>query len=120
YGRLSPTDAGAAVKDIIGEEVAAQDVDMEGEGQNPTPLLDTRTLFLDTLSIITDSDASNSALQPLVFSTGINAALMRLQLETPLLQSLGLVRETFTRMGIRKQTNLLYRQSNYNLLREES
>ena len=120
YGRLSPTDAGAAVKDIIGEEVAAQDVDMGGEGQSPTSLLDTRTLFLDTLSIITDSDASDSALQPLVFSTGINAALMRLQLETPLLQSLGLVRETFTRMGIRKQTNLLYRQSNYNLLREES
>ena len=120
YGRLSPTDAGAAVKDMIGEEVAAQNVDMEGEGQNPTSLLDTRTLFLDTLSIITDSDTSNSALPPLVFSTGINAALMRLQLETPLLQSLGLVRETFTRMGIRKQTNLLYRQSNYNLLREES
>lgn len=118
YGRLPPTDSGAAVKDIIGEEVAAQDVDMEG--QNSSPLLDIRALFLDTLSIVTDSDTSNSALKPLVFSTGINAALMRLQLDTPLLQSLGLVRDTFARMGIRKQTNLLYRQSNYNLLREES
>lgn len=119
YGRLPPTDAGAAVKDIIGEEVAAQDVDMEN-GQDATPLLDPRALFLDTLSIVTDSDTTNGALKPLVFSTGINAALMRLQLDTPLLQSLGLVRDTFTRMGIRKQTNLLYRQSNYNLLREES
>lgn len=118
--RLPPTDAGAAVKDIIGEEMAAQDVDMEGNRQNSTSLLDTRALFLDTLAIATDSDTSNSALKPLVFSTGINAALMRLQLDTPLLQSLGLVRDTFARMGIRKQTNLLYRQSNYNLLREES
>lgn len=122
YGRLSPTDAGAVVKDIIGEDVAAQDIDMESNGQDAVAaaLLDTRSLFLDTLSIVTDSDTSNSSLKPLVFSTGINAALMRLQLETPLLQSLGLVRDTFARMGIRKQTNLLYRQSNYNLLREES
>ncbi|GLA25298.1 THO complex subunit 2 [Aspergillus niger] len=119
YGRLSPEEAGAAVRDIIGEEVAAEDVDMQNEGQAQA-LLDTRSLFLDTLSILTDSDTSNSALRPLVFSTGINSALMRLQLDTQLLQSLGLVRETFTRMGIRKQTNLLYRQSNYNLLREES
>ncbi|KAB8264091.1 transcription factor/nuclear export subunit protein 2-domain-containing protein [Aspergillus pseudonomiae] len=119
YGRLSPTDAGAAVKDIIGEDVAAEDIDMDSEGQTAT-LLDTRSLFLDTLSIVTDSDTTNPALKPLVFSTGISAALMRLQLDTPLLQSLGLVRDTFARMGIRKQTNLLYRQSNYNLLREES
>lgn len=33
YGRLSPTDAGAVVKDIIGEDVAAQDVDMDSNGQ---------------------------------------------------------------------------------------
>ncbi|PYH99012.1 hypothetical protein BO71DRAFT_415916 [Aspergillus ellipticus CBS 707.79] len=116
YGRLPAGDAGAAVKDIIGEDVAAEDADMDTEGG----LLDTRSLFLDTLSILTDSDTSNPALRPLVFSTGINSALMRMQLETQLLQSLGLVRETFSRMGIRKQTNLLYRQSNYNLLREES
>ena len=119
YGRLSPTEAGGAVKDIIGEEAASQDVDMNGDEQGSSTL-DSRSIFLDTLSIVTDSDPSNSALKPLVFSTGINASLMRVQLETPLLQSLGLVRETFTRIGIRKQTNLLYRQSNYNLLREES
>ena len=119
YGRLPPTEAGSAVKDIIGEEAASQDVDMNGTEQEISSL-DSRSLFLDTLSIVTDSDPSNSALKPLVFSTGINASLMRVQLETTLLQSLGLVRETFTRIGIRKQTNLLYRQSNYNLLREES
>ncbi|KKK26560.1 hypothetical protein ARAM_002963 [Aspergillus rambellii] len=118
-GRLPPEEAGLTVKEIIGEEVSAEYIHIEGQDQPSAPL-DTRSLFLDTLSIVTDSDTSNFALRPLVFSTGINPTLMRLQLETPLLQSLGLVRDTFARMGIRKQTNLLYRQSNYNLLREES
>ncbi|KAJ6053364.1 uncharacterized protein N7446_009376 [Penicillium canescens] len=121
YGRLSPSDAGTVVKEIIGQKAASQDVDMEANSEKAsTDELDPRSLFLDTLSIMTDADTSNPALKPLVFATGISPSLMRLQLDTPLLQSLGLVRETFARMGIRKQTNLLYRQSNYNLLREES
>ncbi|CAI7576831.1 unnamed protein product, partial [Penicillium pancosmium] len=121
YGRLVPSGAGSAVKEIIGEEAASRDEDMEGAGSTAsTAELDSRSLFLDTLSIVTDTDTSNPTLKPLVFATAISPNLMRLQLETPLLQSLGLVRETFARMGIRKQTNLLYRQSNYNLLREES
>ncbi|KAJ5084930.1 Semialdehyde dehydrogenase NAD-binding [Penicillium alfredii] len=121
YGRLSSADAGVAVKEIIDEELVSQDVDMErAVDRASTSELDPRSLFLDTLSIVTDADTSNPALRPLVFATNISPALMRLQLDTPLLQSLGLVRETFARMGIRKQTNLLYRQSNYNLLREES
>lgn len=120
YRRLAPQEAGATVKEIIGEHIASQDVDMDGDNQTSASPFDPRSLFLDTLSIVTDSDPSNNALKPLVFSTGISPAFMRLQLDTPLLQSLGLVRETFTRIGIRKQTNLLYRQSNYNLLREES
>lgn len=121
YGRLQPSNAGNAVKEIIGEESASQDVDMEADTGKPTIQgIDPRSLFLDTLSIVTDADTSNPALKPLVFATDIDPSLMRLQLETPLLQALGLVRETFARMGIRKQTNLLYRQSNYNLLREES
>ncbi|KAL4980170.1 transcription factor/nuclear export subunit protein 2-domain-containing protein [Aspergillus desertorum] len=117
--RLPAEEAGTTIKNIIGEDVAAGDIHIDDQEHASSPL-DTRTLFLDTLSIVTDSDTTNDALKPLVFSTGINPALMRLQLETPLLQSLGLVRDTFARMGIRKQTNLLYRQSNYNLLREES
>lgn len=96
-------------------------MDMEdGYGKPSTSEFDPHSLFLDTLSIMTDADTSNPALKPFVFATEISPVLMRLQLDTPLLQSLGLVRETFARMGIRKQTNLLYRQSNYNLLREES
>lgn len=121
YDRLRPAEAGSTIKEIIGDETAVDDVDMEASEIKPSNSdFDTRSLFLDTLSIVTDTDTTNPALKPLVFATAISPDLMRLQLETPLLQSLGLVRETFTRMGIRKQTNLLYRQSNYNLLREES
>lgn len=115
YGRLSPSEAGSAVKEIIGDEATSRDA------QNHSTLdFDSSSLFLDTLSILTDADTSNPTLRPLVFATAIAPELMRLQLDTPLLQALGLVRDTFARMGIRKQTNLLYRQSNYNLLREES
>ncbi|KAF3482491.1 THO complex protein subunit 2 [Arthroderma uncinatum] len=107
-GRVSPHDLGTTVRAIIG--------DTEAIGST----LDSRSIFLDTLSILTETDPSNPNLRPFIFATRIPSDIMRVQLETPLLQSLGLIRDTFARMGIRKQTNLLYRQSNYNLLREES
>ncbi|KAK2882460.1 hypothetical protein FQN49_000321 [Arthroderma sp. PD_2] len=107
-GRAPPHDLGAAVRAIIG--------DTEASGST----LDPRSIFLDTLSILTETEPSNPNLRSFIFATGIPSDIMRVQLETPLLQSLGLIRDTFARMGIRKQTNLLYRQSNYNLLREES
>lgn len=120
-GRISAVDGGTCVKEIIGEDVAVDELTDLGVPSGPViPTFDARSLFLDTLSIITDADTSHPSLRTFVFSTGISSSLMRQQLETPLLQSLGLIRDTFARMGIRKQTNLLYRQSNYNLLREES
>lgn len=106
-GRIPPTEGGGVVKEIV------ENTDDEAD-PNPS------TLFLDTLSILTDSDPHHPQLQPFVFSTQISPNLMRQQLDTALLQSLGMIRDTFSRVGIRKQTNLLYRQSNYNLLREES
>lgn len=115
-GRLPPSDAGNVIKTIIGE----LPVSTNAEALPESAATDACSVFLDTLSILTEVDASHPSLRPFVFSTGIPSSLMRLQLETPLLQSLGLIRDTFARMGIRKQTNLLYRQSNYNLLREES
>ncbi|KAM5456227.1 THO2 plays a role in transcriptional elongation [Microsporum audouinii] len=107
-GRASPHDLGSTVRVIIGDT------------ENIESTLDPRSIFLDTLSILTETEPSNPNLRPFIFATGIPSDIMRVQLETPLLQSLGLIRDTFARMGIRKQTNLLYRQSNYNLLREES
>jgi len=53
-------------------------------------------------------------------ATDISADIMRIELDAKLMEQLGLIRNTFHRQVIRKQTNLLYRQANYNLLREES
>ncbi|KAI7032451.1 hypothetical protein KC352_g47346, partial [Hortaea werneckii] len=44
----------------------------------------------------------------------------RQDLDTAMLQNLGLVRSIFQKMRARKTTNMLYRQANYNLLREET
>ena len=110
--KLDPSEAGDAVKQILTD--AKQE---DGTVQSD----DTPSFFLNTLSILAEEkDGSNAALRPFVFATEISPALLRLELDTNLIQTLGLVRDTFTRIGIRKQTNVLYRQSNYNLLREES
>ncbi|KZF22808.1 hypothetical protein L228DRAFT_268188 [Xylona heveae TC161] len=115
-GKIEAIDAGSAIKDLLaGEASAAEDDAADGEEK-----FDPQSLFLDCLSILTENDVANPLLRTIVVATEVSPALMRQELETPLLQSLGMIRDTFGRMGIRKQTNLLYRQSNYNLLREES
>jgi THO complex subunit 2 len=105
--KLDPSIAGECVRQII--ESAPSD-----------SMVDPSSLFLDTLSTITEPDYEYPRARPLVTSTGISSSLMREILDDQLLQSLQLVRTTFKRMFIRQQTNQLYRQSNYNLLREET
>jgi len=105
--RLESEEAGSMVKDIIALETSSEDQDLT-------------SLFLDSLSILTEFDSFNPRLRSLIAKTGIPSQRMRDELDVPLLVSLGLIRDTFSRMGVRKATNLLYRQSNYNLLREES
>ena len=56
----------------------------------------------------------------MLLETAIPSEILRLELDVQLLEKLGLIRSTFGRVGIRQTTNLLYRQSNYNLLREET
>jgi THO complex subunit 2 len=109
--RIDAADAGAVIKDILGKQ---------DETESERQAFDAPTLFLDTLSVFTDSDVSHPLLPEIVKSTEVSTALMRLVLESPLLQALGLVRPTFDKVFVRTQTNLLYRQSKYNLLREES
>lgn len=117
--RLDATESGALVKDVLGEDSAS--ASREENYDNATiPAFDARLLFLDCLSIVTEDSNIHPSLGTIIKATGIHPALLRRYLEAPLLVSLGLVRTTFTRMSIRKTTNLLYRQSNYNLLREES
>ncbi|KAL8960243.1 MAG: hypothetical protein Q9193_003018 [Seirophora villosa] len=113
-GRIDAQDAGLVVKEIV-ESSPDQDT-----GDGSIRKFQPDKIFLDILSICAEAWNVNTAFKPIVFATGISAQLMRLILDSNLLESLGLIRSTFVRVGIRQQTNLLYRQSNYNLLREET
>lgn len=112
--RLKPSQAGEVARDVLGAR--PEDADTNHRA------FDTHTLLLDTLSVYVDveSGAFNSSLREFMVATGIDPALMRRVLEPALLEQLGLIRETFTKMGIRQATNILYKQANYNLLREET
>ena len=110
--RIPAVEAGLVIKDILEGHMAG------GSADSSTFKPD--ELFLDTLSICAEAWNVSSVFKPLVFATGISRQLMRLVLDSSLLESLGMIRSTFVRVGIRQQTNLLYRQSNYNLLREET
>jgi THO complex subunit 2 len=76
--------------------------------------------FLDTLSCLTQDKEKQARVQQMLMATDIDVSRMRDELEGDLLGSLGLVRDTFGRVAVRKATHALYRQSNYNLLREET
>ncbi|KAM3417882.1 hypothetical protein BST61_g6102 [Cercospora zeina] len=106
-GRLTGQQAGHFVRDLIAARAQDDDLDIE-------------FLFLNNLSFLFDAGHRGSALKALSATTGIDQQIMRLELDIPLLQELGLVRSTFDKMKTRKTTNMLYRQANFNLLREES
>lgn len=112
--RLSPENAGACVKEILGED--------KSDITRSSGTVDAHTLFLDTLAIALDTDADlyRNSLRRFLVATDVSPTLMRQVLDPPILQQLGLIRDTFARSGVRQATNLLYRQTNYNLLREES
>ncbi|KAK3116323.1 THO2 plays a role in transcriptional elongation [Teratosphaeriaceae sp. CCFEE 6253] len=106
-GKLNPEEAGLVVKQLVSE-------------RQQSDMLDTRSSFLSTISMLDDADAKNPGLLALLSATNIDPEVIRQDLDVPLLASLSLVRSTFDRMRARKTTNLLYRQANFNLLREET
>lgn len=106
HRRIDATDAGAVINEALTAAAGSA--------------LDGPEVFLDLISLICESDTTDPNLKSLLVATGISPDLMRRNLEANMLASLGLVRNTFMRMFSRKQTNILYRQSNFNLLREES
>ena len=116
-GRLDAAEAGNLVKEIVGPDTNAGTF---SDAMDDKTTFDAISLFLDCLSIIAEASNEGASLRTLVFNTGISPQKMRLELDSTLLESLGMIRSTFVRVGIRQQTNLLYRQSNYNLLREET
>ncbi|CAO2649363.1 Nn.00g067480.m01.CDS01 [Neocucurbitaria sp. VM-36] len=83
-------------------------------------LVDPVSTFLDTLSSLTQDKDKQVLVRQLLIATDIHVSRMRTELENELLTSLGLVRDSFGKMAVRKATHALYRQSNYNLLREET
>ncbi|KFY02485.1 hypothetical protein O988_02124, partial [Pseudogymnoascus sp. VKM F-3808] len=111
-GRLSPAEAGSCVRDIVKPDTAPED--------QQDDKIDGTSLFLDSLSIVTDNEPYQPRLRKLVAATGISPVIMRQMLDVQLLQNLELTRDTFFKTGIRQVTNLLYRQANHNLLREET
>ncbi|PHH81224.1 hypothetical protein CDD82_1238 [Ophiocordyceps australis] len=113
-GRLGAADAGACVREILGEETSTVTKDSESFAPH--------TLLLDSLAIVMDNkpDLYQPAIRDFLMATGVSSTLMRQVLDDSLLQNLGLVRDKFARLGVRQATNLLYRQANFNLLREES
>lgn len=114
--RLDPVDAGTCMKEILGADPASEDDDRTDCS------FDAHSLFVDSISVFIDSE--DGALKPrfrdFILATDISPKLLRQSLEAPALEHLGMIRSTFSRMGVRYGTNVLYRQSNYNLLREES
>ena len=116
-GQLGMGEAGSAVKDILEENTVVDVALQEPDSSSP---LDAVALFLDCMSIVDESTSIPSQLSPFIQASGISTLRMRLELGDEFLKKLGIVRNTFDRVGIRKQTNLIYRQSNYNLLREET
>ncbi|KAI1674637.1 THO complex protein [Pyrenophora tritici-repentis] len=83
-------------------------------------LVDPVSTFLDTLGSLTQDEGKQALVRQMLVATDIDLSRMRSELENDLLKSLGLVRDSFSKMAVRKATHALYRQSNYNLLREES
>ncbi|KAI6714065.1 hypothetical protein JHW43_003382 [Diplocarpon mali] len=113
-GRLDAADAGKCVKDILEPDTAPAD--------GPVASFDAPAILLDNLSMILEAedDTNSTALRSFLVATGVSPVLMRQKLDNKVLQDTGLTRETFNRMSIRQATNQLYRQANYNLLREET
>ncbi|KAH8802796.1 transcription factor/nuclear export subunit protein 2-domain-containing protein [Xylogone sp. PMI_703] len=113
-GRIGAADGGSCIRDILGPNT--------GYDNQRTANFDPQTLFLDTLSMVYDAEDGpfSPLLRVFTVSTEIPPLIMRQKLDAQLLQNLGLTRDTFIRVGIRQATHLLYRQANYNLLREET
>lgn len=119
-GRLDTEDAGLLVKECI---ASTQSEDPADRGMLQEALLSAvAVLFADEESGSKDNSPIPyiSELALFLHASDISSEVLRLEFDSKLTEQLGLVRNTFYRQMVRKQTNLLYRQSNYNLLREES
>ncbi|KKF94354.1 THO complex subunit 2 [Ceratocystis platani] len=131
-GNLQPVDAGEAMKQILGPPPSNEGAGNHGVGchddeDNINSTVDQygfepHAHFADTLNVIFEHDITRYRSHLIYFlkATGVRPMMLRELCDTQLLIKLGLIRETFPKLGIRHATNQLYRQTNYNLLREET
>lgn len=119
-GQVDPQDAGSIIKDSI-VVTASSDEDKSLNRTQETVLATVSILFSDETPFAEDMPNDYTANLAIFFAaTEIDTETLRVELEAKVLEGLGLIRSTFNKTFIKKQTAALYKQSNYNLLREES
>ena len=119
--RIPPSEAGSVIKHIAWPGADASEADFDIGPDAPTELSECPLVLLDTISVVVvETPTPPQAFAAVIQASGIPPALLRQELDVKFLEKLGLIRTTFGRMAVRKTTNLLYRQANFNLLREES
>ena len=107
---MKPSDLGPLARDILSAPCGDD-------------LIEPTSLFLDSLSIVASVDEKDppyTLIRQMLMASEIDPYKLRCELEDKMLIGLELVRPSFPKVAVRKATNALYRQTNYNLLREES
>ncbi|GAB7343747.1 hypothetical protein MBLNU457_1723t2 [Dothideomycetes sp. NU457] len=105
--RLDPASAGALYKTAI-------------EARSDHSSLDLQNLLVDLVQMAEEADSKRGSFAAFLYATGIPAETWRKTLDSQTLIDSEFVGTSFKTMSARKATNILYRQQNYNLLREES
>jgi len=77
-------------------------------------------LFTDSIALTPESEWTRTSFAELLHSSGIPEKTWHMVLETVCVEAVGLTRKNWKGKKSKMITNYMYRQSNYNLLREES
>ncbi|KPI37746.1 THO complex subunit 2 [Cyphellophora attinorum] len=118
-GRIDPKVAGA----LISGFAPVEDDDADSETADPTQITQAlQSAVVDAISVLYDDNGSLPfrRISDFLSATQIPVDILRNALDQKLLMSMGLVQSIFDKQAIRKQTNVVYRQANFNLVREES
>jgi len=105
--RLDPASAGALYKTAM-------------EARSGDSSLDLQTLLIDLVQMADEADNKRGSFAAFLYATGFSAETWRKTLDSQTLIDSEFVSTAFKTTAARKATNILYRQQNYNLLREES
>ena len=114
-GRLDSSAAGDLVKELV----------QLGNTDNSDALTGSESITAAVTNAVSVTYDDNPLLRldrltQFLIATAIPADFLRHEFDQELLLKLDMVRNTFKRIEIRKATNILYRQANFNLMREES